>query len=88
MDLRSQVVKNSLLEGAFQGMAVFQNARRVARLTVIAGPPIVLAIVVSRFGMWDGVVGAVVVLAMGVWIGASALYTSNWKSTRRQRRRK
>ncbi len=69
-------------------MAVFTNARRVARLTVIAGPPIVLVIVASRFGLWDGAVGAIVVLAMGVWIGTSALYTSGGKATRRQRRHK
>ncbi len=68
-------------------MAVFHNARRVARLGVVAGPPIVLAILASRYSMWDGAVGAIVVLGIGVWIGASALYTSGWKSTRRQRRR-
>ncbi len=69
-------------------MAVFQNARRIARLSVVVGPPIGLAILASRYSMWDGAVGAIVVLGMGVWIGSSALYTSNWKSTRRQRRRK
>lgn len=69
-------------------MAVFRNARRVARLIVIAGPPIVLAILASRFGMWDEAVGAIVVLAMGVWIGASALHTRGGKTTRRQRRHK
>ena len=57
-------------------MAVFQNARRIARLAVIGGPPIVLAVVASWFGMWAGAVGAVVVLAIGIWIGAAALYTS------------
>ena len=67
------------------GMAVFQNARRIARLAVIGGgPPIVLAVVASRFGMWDGAVGAVVVLAIGIWIGASA---SSWKAAKRHRRR-
>ena len=66
-------------------MAVFRNARRIARLTVIAGPPIILAILASRFSMWDGAVGAVVVLGMGVWLGASALYTSNWSPARRRR---
>ena len=69
-------------------MAVFRNMRRVARITVISGPPIILAILASRFGMWDGFIGAIVVLAIGVWIGSSALYTSNWKTPRRQRRRK
>ena len=69
-------------------MAVFQNAKRIARLAVIAGPPIGLAILASRYSMWDGAVGAIVVLGMGVWIGSSALYTSGWKSVKRQRRHK
>ena len=68
-------------------MAVFQNVRRVARLVVVAGPPIVLAILASRFGMWDGSIGALVVLAIGVWIGTSALYTSHWRTPKRRRRR-
>ena len=68
-------------------MAVFHNARRIARLTVVAGPPIVLAILASRYSMWDGAVGAIVVLAMGVWIGSSALYTSGWRTSGRRRKR-
>ncbi len=68
-------------------MAVFQNARRIARIAVVGGPPVAVAILVSRFSLWGGAGGAVVVLAIGVWIGASALYTSGWKATRRRRKR-
>ncbi len=68
-------------------MAVFHNTRRIARITVVGGPPVAVAILASWFGMWGGAVGAVVVLAIGIWIGAAALYTSSWKAAKRHRRR-